>query len=90
MAPGAKFWMTTSASFDEFLYEGDALGFLHIDGDAPLAAVEGHEAGGCALVEFSGAEATDVAPWGFDGDDVGAEAGEHHGAVGSEPDVCEV
>ena len=41
-------------------------------------------------MEGAGAEASDCAPGGLDLDDLCAELGEHHGAVGAEPDVGEV
>ncbi len=74
----------------EVLDEGDPLRLLHVDGDVLLVHVEGVEGAARPLEHLARAEASYVAPRGFDCDDFCAEFAEHHGAVWAEPDVGEV
>ena len=62
---------------DDFL----CLGVAHIQGDAALVAVMGHEIGGLALIERGVAPANVTGAGFFDLDHIGAKVAQDHGAV---------
>src|SRR5262249_33848127 len=67
----------------EGMDEGEPLGLAHIHRDAALAAVEEREIGALALDMRSEMAALIAAPRHLDLDDLGAEIGEHGGAIGA-------